>query len=176
MAISKICFPNYNPTAIVLTDGDPTAVHLLKSNLENPNNQINTAVVQAFPLLWQISDDDSENFPEFLKWFKAAYTCECEIMAFDSIFAGDVLYKSELPDLFFATAFSLLSKKADSSLWLCHIPRHGILHSIVIKAAEKAGFIVTTLDNSLQRNVAGCPSDDLQRAVTYRMFISSSLL
>ena len=171
MAISKICLPSYNPTAIVLTDGDPTAVRLLQSNLEHPNNQVNTSMVQAAHLLWESKDDNSLKFPEFSKWFREAYRSDCEIPLFDSIFAGDVLYKGELPKLFFATAFSLLSKKADSSLWLCHIPRHGVLHSIVVDAAKNAGFAVTTVDSTLQKKVEGCPLDDLQRAITYRMQI-----
>jgi hypothetical protein len=178
MAISKMCLPKYNPAAIVLTDGDPTAVRLMKSNIENPRNQINASIVQATPLLWEKRDDGSMNFPDFSKWFRAAYACENETVSFDSIFAGDVLYKAELPGLFFATAFSLLSKKAGSSLWLCHIPRHGVLHSIVVDAAKKAGFVVTTIDNckTLQRRVEGCPLDDVQRAVIYRMFISSAVI
>ena len=176
MAISKMCFPSYNPTAIVLTDGDPMAIRLLKLNLENPNNQMNTAIVQANHLLWADNDDNFMTFPEFSKWFRTAYTCESEIILFDSIFAGDVLYKSELPKLFFATAYSLLSKKAGSSLWLCHIPRHGVLHSIVVDAAKKAGFVVTTIDSTLQRKVEGCPLDDLQRAITYRMYINTDLV
>ena len=175
MAIAKICFPSYNPTAIVLTDGDPMAVRLLKSNLENSYNQMNTSIVQATHLLWGINDD-TMNLPEFTDWFRAAYTCECEKPLFDSIFAGDVLYKAELPKLFFATAFSLLSKNADSSLWLCHIPRHGVLHSIVVEAAKNAGFLVTTIDTTAQRIVEGCPLEDLQRAVTYRMYINNDLL
>jgi Lysine methyltransferase len=176
MTISKICFPKYNPTAIVLTDGDPMAVRLLKSNLENPKNQINTAIVQATHLLWEHNNVESMNFPVFSKWFRDAYTSECEIALFDSIFAGDVLYKAELPKLFFETAFSLLSKKIDSSLWLCHIPRHGVLHSKVVDAAKNAGFVVTTVDVTLGKKVEGCPLDDLSRAITYRMYINSALI
>ena len=174
MTISKICFPKYNPTAIVLTDGDLKAVSLLKSNLENPNNQLNTSIVQATQLLWKATDDNSSNFAEFSEWFRAEYstlTTENGTVVFDSIFAGDVLYKEELPKLFFATAFALLSKKANSSLWLCHIPRHGVLHNIVVDAAKNAGFVVTTINTKLQRNVEGCPVDDLERAITYRMYI-----
>lgn len=176
MAISKICCPKYNPTAIVLTDGDPEAVSLLKLNIENPNNQVNTSIVQATHLLWDASDDGSINFPEFSKWFDATYNTSGsnnKNTLFDSIFAGDVLYKEELPRLFFATAFALLSKKADSSLWLCHIPRHGVLHNIVVDAAKDAGFVVTTIDIKPQGKVDGCPIDDLQRAITYRMYIDS---
>ena len=174
MAISKMCIPKYNPTAIVLTDGDPKAISLLRSNLENPNNQINTSVVQATRLLWQDTEDGSTGLTKFSEWFVDAYnTSENRYQStiFDTIVAGDVLYKEELPKLFFATAFSLLSKNANSSLWLCHIPRHGVNQDIVIEAARNAGFAVSTIDTELQSKVAGCPNDDLNRAVTYRMYI-----
>ena len=179
MAISKVCFPKYNPTAIVLTDGDPKAISLLKSNLENPNNQVNTSIVKATHLLWDATNDGSLRFADFSEWFRATYNAsasEYTTPLFDSIFAGDVLYKEELPKLFFATAFALLSKKADSSLWLCHIPRHGVLHSIVVDAAKSAGFVVTTIDTKLNSKVEGFPLDDLQRAITYRMYIDRAKL
>jgi hypothetical protein len=174
MAISKICTPLYLPSLLVLTDGDTKAVDLLNENLNNPFNQINQSVVQATCLLWGVTDDGSLACTDFLDWHRKrnATVATNYDNTFDTIFAGDVLYKDESPNLFFSTAYALLTKNIDSSLWLCHIPRHGVLHSMVVDAAQAAGFIVTTINTeNNHRNVKGCPLEDLQKSVTYRMHI-----
>jgi hypothetical protein len=179
MAISRFCHPNCVPVAIVLTDGDPKAIDLLQENLINPFNQIDSSIVRATHLLWKEADKGLSAFPDFYEWYRTAYTTICsddEVPRFDSIVAGDVLYKEELPKLFFATAFSLLSKNADSSLWLCHIPRHGVQQSNVIEEAKKAGFVVTIVDTIFQNVLDRCSLEDIKQAVTYRMYIDKALL
>ena len=176
MAISKIC-SKYLPAALVLTDGDETAVDLLKANLANPVNRIN-ASVRATQLLWGVIDRNSIRCPEFFDWCRAnfsGWSNDGTTVVFDAIFAGDVLYKAELPKLFFETAFALLSKNDGSSLWLCHIPRHGVSHEMVVEAAMKSGFSIgNPIDMSFVSAVRGCPVEDIQRAIIHRMYVHKS--
>jgi hypothetical protein len=178
MAISKMCTPHYLPTVLVLTDGDTKAVDLLNENLDNPFNQVDKSIIQATCLLWGVDDNGSIACTNFLDWYCLRYpnasSNNDNTVTFDTIVAGDVLYKDELPDLFFETAYTLLAKKSGSSLWLCHIPRHGVEHSMVMDAAQAAGFNVTTIDTKhIKSKVTGCPEEDVQRSVTYRMYINN---
>lgn len=181
MAISKLCNEKqYSPSVLVLTDGDDKAINLLKANLANPVNQINTAVVRATRLLWGTVESGAIQCPDFCNWCRINYpsswgTSGGTDVVFDSIFAGDVLYKADLPKQFFETAFALLCKNDynGSSLWLCHIPRHGVSHEMVIESALSAGFSVEKpIDMSFVAVIRSCPPDDLQRAMIYRMFIA----
>lgn len=173
MAISKMC-AMYLPASLVLTDGDDKAIDLLKTNLANPKNQINSSVVRATRLLWGVTNSGSIVCPDFFGWCRANYSfwrIDSTNVLFDEIFAGDVLYKTDLPKLFFETAFALLSKRDGSSLWLCHIPRHGVSHEIVIESAIQAGFSVNKVDMSFVAAVRGCPLEDIKRSMIYRMYI-----
>lgn len=172
MAIARICIPNHTPFSIVLTDGDEIAITLLQRNLNNPRNNVNVSSlsIHVTSLNW-----GTPVCERFLDWCRLTLNVhDSSAILFDTIIAGDVLYKKELPSLFFTTAFTLLSKNTDSSLWLCHIPRHGVLHSIVVDAAHAAGFVVTIIDTSIISQVEGCIPDDLQKAVTYRMYINKN--
>lgn len=180
MAISKICAAKqYFPSALVLTDGDEKAIDLLQMNLANPVNEINASVVRATHLVWGTTESGSIQCPDFCDWCRVHYptiwnNSASTDVVFDTIFAGDVLYKADLPKLFFGTAFSLLSRQCEdeSSLWLCHIPRHGVSHEMVIESAMDAGFSVEKpVDMSFVARVRGCPVEDIQRAIIYRMYI-----
>jgi hypothetical protein len=166
MAIWKMC--TRPPAALVLTDGDNTAIDLIRANLRNPVNQMDSALVQAAPLLWG-QDDNGSNCEGFLAWCRTSYNVWNDIdVIFDCIVAGDVLYKAELPAMFFATANALLSQNGGGSLWLCHVPRHGVNHDCVLIAAKDAGFAVETIDPP-KSDVLGCPLEDAKRAVIYKM-------
>jgi hypothetical protein len=167
MLIWKVCSAWRPPAALVLTDGDDKTIDLLQANLRNTVNQMDAAVVQAVPLLWGTSDEGSVS-ADFLEWCQTSYTVwsGTEVL-FDCIVAGDVLYKAELPRVFFETAYSLLSKDR-GSLWLCHVPRHGVTQVCVMEAAKDAGFAVETIDPP-KGDIRGCPLADVKRAVIYRM-------
>ena len=165
MAISKIC--TQSPAALILTDGDDKAIDLIRSNLSNPTNQIDASVAHAAPLSWG-KDDHGLVCAEFLEWCRATYKDwrDTDVL-FDCIVAGDVLYKAELPSMFFETAHALLSTHG-GSLWLCHIPRHGVTQECVVEVAKAAGFSVEAVDQPVS-DIQGCPSEDVKRAKIYEM-------
>lgn len=166
MALSKMSV-THPPAALILSDGDDKAIDLLRSNLLNPANQMDATVVKAVPLLWG-KDCNGSISPDFLDWCRAAFSVRsCTDVLFDCIVAGDVLYKAELPSIFFETAHALLSTDR-SSLWLCHVPRHGVTQECVVEAAKAGGFAVETIDPPVG-DIRGCPLEDVKRAVIYRM-------
>jgi hypothetical protein len=169
MAVSKMCHSHCPPACVVLSDGDATAIDLLRSSLLDPANQIDNKIVQAALLKWGTgSNGNAES--SFVHWCHSVFDVwdGTDDVVFDCIVAGDVLYKSDLPSIFFATARALLSKGRSSSLWLCHIPRYGVTHEQVVQVAESTGFAVEVVCPPIYR-VRGCPLDDLSRAVLYRM-------
>lgn len=169
MALSMMCSAR-PPAALVLTDGDDKAIDLLRSNLADPINLIDTSVVQATPLRWGKCDGGLID-RSFLDWCQTTYSVwsdDASVVLFDCIVAGDVLYKAELPGVFFETAYTLLSEDCHASLWLCHVPRHGVTQNCVVKAASAAGFTVETVESPTCA-IRGCPAEDVQRAVIYRM-------
>jgi hypothetical protein len=215
---------NKNDSYIVLTDGDDKAVDLLRSNLCNKNNNIDTTRVQALNLLWWDNKEDSSSLcNNFLRDIKRMHSNKSDeqkyddhddniqnyeidntdsfltsktSLLFDCIVAGDVLYKKELPEKFFYTAYTLLKREIDTlpstnldynestisspkkqsyipCLWLCHIPRNGVTQEIVQNAATVIGFDfkIISLDN-IQMPQDYCPIEDLSRAVVYKMTIA----
>jgi hypothetical protein len=174
MAISKLC-ASHHPSALVLSDGDDKAIDLLKLNLANPVNQIDASSVGASLLNWGVNGDGAFVDSKFFEWCRANFTVWSSetTVVFDCIVAGDVLYKAELPEIFFRTAYALLSKKFGSSLWLCHVPRHGVTQECVVEAAHAVGFVVHTVEMPLLDNIRSCPLEDVQRAVIYRMCVAS---
>lgn len=189
MAVSKAMMagrdnPSDNSWAVVLSDGDEKAVELIQSNLQNPNNLILTDRVKACVLKWWKNDVESTSIrDQFLcqQVLKSVESCNndgksqstvglIEEYLFNDIIAGDVLYKAELPELLFHTAYTLLKKEDGNSLWLCHVPRHGVTHEIVQQAAKDANFdyeIIPTNHIILPEEV--CPIEDSSRAVVYKM-------
>lgn len=180
MTVSKL--GKNKPTCVVLTDGDEQAVSLLRQNLDDPFNAVDLKTVKERFFLWGRSE-----VAGFYEWCRQAYdddgnvwTTTKETVQFDCIIAGDVMYKSELPRLFFETVDALLVAsnanvvdKGDNDntgvLWLCHVPRATVTHEVVQQAARDAGFEVETVDLSSIPPVEGCPVEDSSRAQVYRI-------
>jgi Lysine methyltransferase len=114
-------------------------------------------------------------------------------LLFDTIIAGDVLYKESLLPLFFDTVLTFLKKtkynKNISTLYLCHIPRNNVTQEMVQQYATQSGLVYTIIPipNHIQNIVPtihqpndddddGCyhfPLEDVDRAVVYRMCMST---
>jgi hypothetical protein len=175
MTVSKLGHPC--PSCVVLTDGDEKAVALLQDNLVDPFNSIDSSKVKACLLRWGY-----DQVAGFNDWYRNAYNVSdnsddnininaTDTVKFDCIVAGDVMYKNELPPLFFATVDALLVSGVDGvgTLWLCHVPRATVTHDVVAAAAVKAGFRVETVDLTKIPPVEGCPLEDSSRAKVYRI-------
>ena len=164
MAVSK--FSSIPPACLVLTDGDPQAVNLLQANLDNPLNQIDSSLVTCKHLLW--GDVNSMRAMEACCRQSQWKHLWQDVVTFDVILAGDVLYKAELPKLFFKTARDLLLNQG--VLWLCHVPRASVTQEVVVEVAKQAGFRVETISmDRVLRSMQGCPKEDASRARVYRM-------
>lgn len=152
MVVSKLG----RPQSVVLTDGDPEAMDLLQQNLNNPHNQIDAGLVRA----------------ELLRWGETASSSQPSLSPeerFDFILAGDVMYKKELPSLFFQTVHERLTH--NGTLWLCHVPRSSVTQQVVLDAAENSGFQIQKcnppqIPPAVQEAIVG---DDLERACLYRI-------
>jgi hypothetical protein len=176
MTVSKLG----NPWCVVLTDGDEKAVSLLQDNMADPFNSIDSDKVKQRLLLW-----GNDQVTDFTSWCRKAFdgsesnngnVCalkkeqvwkDTDAVKMDCILAGDVMYKSELPPLFFATVDALL--ESSGILWLCHVPRATVTHEVVMLAACDAGFAVETVDLTTIPPVEGCPLEDSSRAKVYRI-------
>jgi hypothetical protein len=117
---------------------------------------------------------------------------------------GDVLYKPELPRIFFDTVRQLLLRRrqdqqndndsgtsgSDGILWLCHVPRSTVTHELVLQAAHQAGFAVertisldslnqttttTTTGNIKTLLGSSCPLEDMARARVHRMVLQKAV-
>lgn len=205
--------PTTSNSIMVLTDGDEEAMRLLQQNLADPYNKIDSGRVKATFLRW------NEQLDEFDDWCRrssvggssttsttadaAASTAKSHRsddldddtattadVEFDIILAGDVMYKQELPMLFFQTVQRYLNKKG-GALWLCHVPRATVTHQVVIDAAAVAGFSMVPiltgaslvfedhpgiakqdddwLDTEQRHTIQDCPREDLDRAVVYQI-------
>jgi hypothetical protein len=159
-----------DPQCVILTDGDDKAVALLKDNLANPANDMNQTVSKTKALLW----GEKQHMEEFSHWCRSTWPDDTfessgggsggDVVKFDYILAGDVMYKAALPPLFFSTCDKFL--ETNGTLWLCHIPRANVGHELVVSQAEKAGFSCEPFDAS-QIKIEDVPIDDLQRARVY---------
>ena len=154
---------------IVLTDGDEEAMTLLRRNLDDPYNTIDPTRVKTAFVRW------NENLDLFDAWCRCNTTIAGGLhpspnddakVEFDVILAGDVMYKEELPKLFFEMVQQYLA--LTGVLWLCHVPRSNVTHPVVVEAAVAEGFTIVTLDTK-DLVVHDCPEDDLNRAVVYRI-------
>lgn len=194
----EICYKNI----IVLTDGDFKAIELLESNLCNANNQIATHSVKAIHLQWFINGDQlyDEKRQQFLHSINNAFSStshhnnniekeyddsqnhdDNDDILFDSIIAGDVLYKDNLLPLFFDTVKTFLKKK-NGTLFLCHIPRNNVTQERVQQFATESGFtykILTIPNHVLPPNENDddddsfrFPIEDVERAVVYQMYFA----
>jgi predicted nicotinamide N-methyase len=146
------------PACVALTDGDEQAMTLLEENLANPFNAVDSSIAKSRFLCW------GKDVHTFTEWCQQSWPSDHH--TFDIIVAGDVMYKKELPMLFFQTVDNLLSQ--EGVLWLCHVPRSTVNHLVVMQAAEDGGFQIQAQDTS-SMEVADCPDEDLNRAVVYRI-------
>ena len=169
--------------AVVLTDGNERAMALLQKNIQNPDNEINTTLVGCHLLKWG-SDYLKHHQNAFETWCRSRHRnrrcCWKHLweedesqkpihFQFDCIVAGDVLYKKELPQLFFQTAHILLVKDT-GVLWLCHVPRAAMTHEIVLAEANRAGFQVEQV--SFKVRMERFPAEDIiSHARIYRMTV-----
>jgi predicted nicotinamide N-methyase len=153
------------PLKLVLSDGDPLAMDLLSRNLQDDYNlermQKTSESIFMHTLSW--GQQVPSSFVEYC-YTNNVWNKDEDDPVFDTIVAGDVLYKEELPQLFFETVHALLSSKG--SLWLCHVPRSTVTHAIVTTAATLANFSWTVI--AIPR-VPLLHTDDMDRAKIYRM-------
>lgn len=131
---------------------------LLEENLMNPFNAVDSSIAKSRFLRW------GEDMKPFAEWCQQSWPSSQH--TFDIIIAGDVMYKKDLPGLFFQTVDSLLSQQG--VLWLCHVPRSTVNHLVVKQAAEDSGFQIQAQDTTLME-VNDCPEEDLNRAIVYRI-------
>jgi hypothetical protein len=182
MALCKVVS---QPSCIVLSDGDDKAVDLLRQNLTHNGIDGDHRAVMAERLVWGDEGggggtDGSlvDRFSDRCRTFLDDSWRADEEVRFDSVVAGDVLYKKDLPGLFFQTVRRFLSND-DGTLWLCHVPRANVSQEIVVAAAQTAGFEVMERfrahDYDDGDGIAagfvggGFPDEELERALIYRM-------
>ena len=168
ITVSKLLDDADHKSLVVLTDGDEEAMHLLNRNLSDPFNNINSNRVKATLLRW------NEQFEIFDHWCLQQIPADLNYdgdhssnVDFDIILAGDVMYKKELPQLFFETAKRYMTIP-DGVLWLCHVPRATVSHQTVISAAQAAGLSIVAVDTD-DLVIENCPLEDLSRAVVYKI-------
>jgi predicted nicotinamide N-methyase len=133
---------------VTATDGDKVAMRIIRENLA-----MNAAAVDA----------------ELLRWGEPIQMADVERC--DVIVAGDVIYKEELPPLFFQTVKDVLGAKDCSKprvLYLCHIPRGGVTHEHVQSVATATGLEIVTLSFDLPDD---CDNDWGHKANLYQVKI-----
>jgi predicted nicotinamide N-methyase len=167
---------------VVLSDGDDEAITLLAENATM--NEIDVKECSAdkttLGLVGYLWGDDAARNKALSDWCRARWPAEewgeaSGTAKFGLIVAGDVMYKEELPDLFFASAKELLED--DGELFLCHVPRANVTQEVVVAAAERLDFVVERVDKFDFRGERGeattlpdgCPMDDAERACIYRI-------
>ena len=148
--------------SIVMTDGDDEALRLLRENLTM--NGLDIAVPPSY--MWGNDDTQIESLRSFLGLPAP--------LNFDTILAGDVMYKPELPSLFFSSVSRLLSPSG--TLYLCHIPRNGVTHELVVETCEGQGLSIVRDDSfafEAEENPTQLPPqakmDDAVRAAVYKV-------
>jgi hypothetical protein len=93
------------------------------------------------------------------------------------LLAGDVLYKAVLLDPFFDTVSQLFEQYQTNgqhpvSLYLCHVPRAGITHEMVVEKAISMGLLIHAYDQSEWLNDTPfireySPEEDIVKARLY---------
>lgn len=156
---------------VALTDGDEPSINLLQRNLEHNN----AGGCMATRLLW----GDEESIAEFStfssqRWPQQFSLSESQSQVssigrikFDRIVAGDVMYKRDLPPLFFKTVNRFLS--SDGCLLLFHVPRSCVNHEMVCSAAKTACLHVSKIDIDVSdiQKIHGISIDDAIRGALY---------
>ncbi|CEG42754.1 Predicted methyltransferase [Plasmopara halstedii] len=144
------------------TDGDNEVVELLSRNVQL-NDMENIVIARS--LFW----DDETSAQTLLKEFPDA------LSDVDIVLAGDVLYKTELLPLLFATVVRVLT--SDDAVVrvfvLCHIPRADVTHELVQReiVAWKLKFKIVELPAKdvadATSELKECPVEDVERAKLY---------
>ena len=150
-----------NAKSVSLTDGDEQSVDLIRQNLER--NRIDPEQTSCSHMLW--ADEPTQS--SFSLMVKAKFPFNCDAR-FERIIAGDVMYKRDLPSLFFQSVNEFLSDQG--ILLLSHIPRSCVDHEVVCLAAQNAGFTASKIDldkTKLHENVSGLCADDSVRGCLY---------
>jgi predicted nicotinamide N-methyase len=149
----------------VATDGDPEVVALLDKNVQVNDAQ---AQVLAHSLFWGDAASTSALLLEIPDAFRST----------DVVLAGDVLYKSELLPLLFATVARVLVESSEReagdkpAFLLCHIPRADVTHERVQAQIHESGLAFEELALATDASQDGveldeCPSEDVARAKLY---------
>ncbi len=170
---------------IALTDGDELAISLLDKNLKNRFNEISSEVTKSRMLLWghdpstlgsrKYNLDGPGSSKSFEHWCRREWINvweETEPIQFDLLLAGDVLYKEELPKLFFETVDRYMAQGPLGVLLLCHVPRASVSHDVVLVAAQQAGFQIKLhwkCEDEDHFTLEGCPIEDIKRANVYKI-------
>uniref|UniRef100_A0A7S2W8K5 Calmodulin-lysine N-methyltransferase n=1 Tax=Rhizochromulina marina TaxID=1034831 RepID=A0A7S2W8K5_9STRA len=143
-ALTSMAAARLGARTVVATDGDRTSVDLAHQNFEAngfgcPVDEQATPVAAATApglsadrLLWGSGPHNQQLRDRFAGG-----------SGFDVVLAGDVLYKQDLPALFFESVKELIA--ADGIALLCHIPRAGVSQELVVARAEEAGLAVVRL-------------------------------
>ena len=165
-----------NPKCVALTDGDEEAVGLLIQNLEEESNGCSSNGIAKGTKLWWGKEGDGEGgYVEFCDWCRSNWPeiwnndSSDENIEFDCLVAGDVLYKKELPSLFFSTVKRFMSK--DGVLFLCHVPRANVTQQVVKDAALDAKFICEEIElTDWKKDLPeSYPHEDIERACIYKI-------
>jgi hypothetical protein len=170
MLVSRLNHPHDPPSCVAMTDGDDRALDLLLENLQMEVNHCpDHSLVRATTLRW----GEKEHFRKFDDWccqmWPKQFSFEEKHVEFEVILAGDVLYKSELPPLFFQTVQKYLSSSPEAFMLLCHVPRSTVDQETVIQAAQTAGFDIESMSIELSDIPPECPMEDASRARIYKI-------
>ncbi|KAI9913756.1 hypothetical protein PsorP6_005129 [Peronosclerospora sorghi] len=143
------------------TDGDEQVVELLAKNVQL--NKVENFVT-ARSLHW--GNEVSERM--LLAEFPSA------LKDIDIVLAGDVLYKSALLPLLFATVTRVLKSDDKKRVFvLCHIPRADVTHDLVQKQILDSGLKFEEVklpggnETCAAMELEECPMEDVERAKLY---------
>ena len=153
-------------TEVYLTDYDDVSINHMKSDIKTNgfDNEDNVNVVN-------------------LDWYKPDIVEIQQLISINKlpikIVAGDVLYKHALLEPFMYTVKLILSSNSDSEngktndMLLCHVPRAGVEHELVIAAATKQNLSIEEIPPELYKKgslLLYCPTEDIERAKLYRIY------
>mmetsp|Transcript_22505 Transcript_22505/g.29439 ORF Transcript_22505/g.29439 Transcript_22505/m.29439 type:complete len:246 (-) Transcript_22505:107-844(-) len=149
---------------VAVTDGDEECIDLMRKNL-NTNDFGDDTGIQCFHMRW----GDSKSLAAFKEKCSAA-------QKFDTIIAGDVLYKRDLLQPFFSTTKEFLDE--NGQLILCHLPRAGVEHALVKEFIESEGFFYETIQDigsvlqDTQTLPPGVEEEDVTAAQLYKIKVT----